>query len=164
MNSLKLRVSLVLVLLISTFHLASCGKPRLFGKDQEIRPVSQSFPVGTKAAFTAVKESLAYNGYAIQSEDEGKGTLETHWQPSTSDSHYVDFFNRRDMGTTGSYYKLIVKVSPKGQADSQVEVSNVAKGIVSNLKTTEVEEDKILKKVGDFTRKSNIEVTNVGLQ
>lgn len=163
MNSLKVKLSVFLVL-ISAITLSSCGKPRLFGKEQEIAPVSQSFPIDTKSALTAVKESLQYNGYAIQSSDDAKGVLETHWQPSTSDSHYVDFFQRKDRGTTGSYYKLVIKVSPKGQADSVVEVSNVAKSIVSNLKSTGMEEEKILTKVGDYTRKSNIEVTNVGLQ
>lgn len=164
MNSLKSKLTLALVLLACALQLASCGKPRLFGKDQEVKPVAKSYPVDSKAALAAVKESLSYNGYAIQSSDDAQGVLETHWQPSTSDSHYVDFFNRRDMGTVGSYYKLVIKVSPKGQADSQVEVSNVAKSIVTNLKSTGMEEEKILKKVGDFTRKSNIEVTNVGLQ
>lgn len=164
MNALKSKLILVFVFTVCVTNLVACGKPRLFGKDQEVKPVSQSYSVDTKAALAAVKESLADNGYAIQSLDDAKGVLETHWQPSTSDSHYVDFFNRRDMGTVGSYYKLVVKVSPKGQADSQVEVSSVAKSIVSNLKSTGMEEEKILKKVGDFTRKANIEVTNVGLQ
>lgn len=164
MAFLKSKIVLALLLCVGLANLAACGKPRLFGKDQEVNPISKSFTVDTKAALTAVKESLADNGYAIMTTDDAKGVLETHWQPSTSDSHYVDFFNRRDMGTVGSYYKLVIKVSPKGQADSQVEISSVAKSIVANLKSTGMEENKILKKVGDFTRKHNIEVTNVGLQ
>ncbi len=164
MKNKVLNITFMLVLLVGSVAVSGCGKPRLFGKDQQVNPMTQSFPVDTKAALQAVKESLTYNGYEIQSEDDAKGVLETHWQPSTSDSHYVDFFQRRDMGTVGSYYKLIVKVSPKGQADSQVEISSVSKSIVSNLKSTGMEEEKIFKKVGDFTRKSNIEVTNVGLQ
>lgn len=164
MKSLTSKITLLLVLGLMAVNLSSCGKPRLFGKDQEVKPVIKTFPVDTKASLAAVKESLNYNGYAIQSSDDATGTLETHWQPSTSDSHYVEFFNRRDMGTVGAYYKLVIKVTPKGQNDSQVEVSNVSKSIVTNLKSTEMEEDKILTKVGDFTRKSNIEVTNVGLQ
>ncbi len=164
MKSFKSKVTLMIVLGLCAANLASCGKPRLFGKDQSVKPVSHTYAVDTKASLAAVKESLNYNGYAIQSFDDAAGTIETHWQPSTSDSHYVDFFNRRDMGTVGAYYKLVIKISPKGQSDSQVEVSNVSKSIVTNLKSTGMEEEKILTKVGDFTRKSNIEVTNVGLQ
>ncbi len=154
----------IVALSLVALGMVSCGKPRLFGKDQAVVPIIKNYPVDVKGALKATKEALAYNGYAIQSEDDAQGILETHWQASTSDSHYVDFFNRRDMGTVGSYYKLVVKVSPKGQADSQVEISSVAKSIVSNLKSTGVEENKVFSKIGDFTRKSNIEVTNVGLQ
>lgn len=164
MKSVKSKFLCLFVLGLCAFTISSCGKPRLFGKDQGVDPITKSYPVDTKAALKAAKESLALNGYALQSEDDAKGILETHWQPSTSDSHYVDFFNRRDMGTVGSYYKLIVKVSPKGQADSQVEISSLAKSIVTNLKSTGMEENKVFEKIADFTRKHNIEVTNVGLQ
>src|SRR4029453_3162056 len=94
------------------FNLSGCGKPRLFGKEMETTPIVKSYPIDSKAAFTAAKEALAYNGYNIQKEDEAQGLLETHWQSTTSDSHYVIVFNRQDRGTVGAYHKLVLKITP----------------------------------------------------
>lgn len=143
--------------------LTHCGKPRLFGQEMEINPIIKNYPVGAQAALVAAKEALAYNGYNIQKEDDEKGLLETHWQPTTSDSHYVLLFDRQDRGTVGAYHKLVVKVTPKGN-NSQVEIYSLAKSFVSNLKSTKIEEEKIFAKIADFTRKANIDVTNVGIQ
>jgi len=141
----------------------SCGKPRLFGKDMAIEPIRKDYAVDAKVALQAAKEALEINGYSVQKEDDSKGLLETHWQASTSDSHYVIVFNRQDRGTVGSYHKLVVTVSPKGSG-SQVEIYSLAKSFVSNLRSTGIEEEKVFSKLADFTRKNNIEVTNVGLQ
>ncbi len=155
---------LLTVLILSIGALSACGKPRLFGKDMKVNPIIQNYPIDPKLAFQSAKEALAYNGYNIQTEDPKLGTMETHWQPSTSDSHYVNFFDRQDRGTVGSYYKLILKITPRGNGGSQVEISSLAKSIISNLESTGIEEEKVLKKIADYTRKQNIEVTNVGIQ
>lgn len=158
----RIACSLGVLILLAT--LAACGKPRLFGKEQEVNPIVKSFPIDSKAAFQAAKEALAYNGYNLQTEDAQQGILETHWQPSTSDSHYVWVFNRKDRGTVGSYHRLVVKITPKGGSESQVEIYSLAKSFIMNLKSTGMEEQKVLVKMADFTRKANIDVTNVGLQ
>ncbi len=154
------------ILILSSFFLLSlahCGKPRLFGQDMKGETVVKAFPVDAGLTFKSVKEALVIRGYNLQNENAQEGALETHWQPTTSDSHYVDMFNRQDRGTVGAYYKLVVKVKPQGN-QSEVEIYSLAKSIISNLKSTGIEEEKVLDKVADFTRKSNIEVTNVGIQ
>jgi hypothetical protein len=129
-----------------------------------VHPITQTFPVDPKAAFTATKDALAFYGYEVQKEDEKATTLETHWQPTTSDSHYVIVFNRPDYGTVGAYHKIVAKITSQGAGQSTVEISSQAQSIISNLVSSGIEEHKILTKIADFTRKPNIEVTNVGLQ
>ncbi len=159
MNKFVLFFSLILMLL--SFN--NCGKARLFGTQMEVKPVSKSFPVEPSLALKSAKEALAFYGYNLQKEDSEKGSLETHWQATTSDSHYVGYFDRQDRGTVGAYHKLVVKVNPKGQG-AQVEVSSVAQSFVNNLLSTQIEEHKVLKKIADFTRRHEVEVTNIGLQ
>jgi hypothetical protein len=140
-----------------------CGKPRLFGKEMEITPIIKVFPLNVQDAIKSAKEALAYNGYNVQKEDDKEGLLETHWQPTTSDSHYVVVFNRQDRGTVGAYHKLVLKITPQGN-DSKIEIYSLAKSIISNLKSTGIEEQKVLAKIADYTRKPDINVTNVGIQ
>jgi hypothetical protein len=63
----------------------------------------------------------------------------------------------------GSYYRLLVKVSAQGNG-SRVGITNVAKSIISNLKSSKREEEELFFKIADFTRKRDIQVTNIGLQ
>src|SRR5262245_46478706 len=112
-----------------------CGKPRLFGKEMEINPIIKVFPMNVQDATKAAKEALAYNGYNVQKEDAAQGLIETHWQPATSDSHYVVIFNRQDRGTVGAYHKLVLKITPQGN-DAKIEIYSLAKSFISNLKST----------------------------
>lgn len=157
------RVFAVCSLMFILFMIASCGKPRLFGKEMDVHPIVKTFPMESKRAMQSAREALASNGYNVQREDDEQGLLETHWQATTSDSHYVKFFDRQDRGTVGAYHKLIVKITPQG-TNSQVEIYSLSKSFISNLLSTGIEEQKVLAKIADFTRKENIEVTNVGIQ
>ncbi|MCB1215202.1 MAG: hypothetical protein KDK66_06980, partial [Deltaproteobacteria bacterium] len=116
-----------------------------------------------QTAYQAAKESLAYLGYSLREDNEQSKSLQTHWQPTTSDSHYVEVFNRKDFGTVGAYYYLAVNVIPRGQG-SVVTLRNVAKSVISNLKSSRREETRFFGKMADFTRAKDIEVTNIGLQ
>lgn len=156
----SLSVSLFIILAIG---LAACGKARLFGKNVEGKAHIQSFDAPLPTVYKSVKEALSLQGYSIQKEDNSNYTLETSWQPTTSDSHFVRVFNRQDRGTVGAYHKLIVELSNQGEK-TEVKIKSLARTFVSNLESTGIEEHKILVKVADFTRKANIDVTNVGLQ
>jgi len=141
----------------------ACSKPKLYGTIQEAEPVTKYPQVPPEEAFKASKEALAAQGYSLKQVDETAMTIETNWQASTADSHYVEVFGRPDYGTVGSYYRLLVKVTPKANG-SNVSVTNVAKSFISNLKSTKRREEDVLEKVADFTRKRDINVTNIGVQ
>ncbi len=160
-NSSKILSGFVCLALLAVF--GACGKPRLFGKEMSGRPIVKVFQVDPDSAYASAKEALVFQGYDLSKDDSNEKTLETHWQPATSDSHYVDFFERQDRGTVGAYHRLVVKVKPKGN-DSEVEIYSLAKSIISNLKSTGIEEEKVFTKIADFTRKHDIEVTNVGIK
>ncbi len=150
-------------LLALTIFLISCNKPKLFSSNQASEEITHSYSVSPEEAFRAAKTALAFRGYALKEEDPQKMTLETYWQPTTADSHYVLVFGRKDYGTVGAYYKLVVKVTSRGSG-SQVAITNVAKSFISNVKSSAREEDRVLEKVDDFTRRKDIDVTNIGLQ
>lgn len=150
---------------LGLFALASfaCSKPALYGTTQESESVVKYYSVPPKQAFRAAKEALHYLGYSIKQEDPQKLFLETYWQPATADSHYVEVFGRRDYGTVGAYYRVVILIKSRANGSS-LKITNVAKSIISNVKSSNREEDKIVSKINDFTRRRDIQVTNIGLQ
>lgn len=157
-------IKLSLVLFFFSTLLA-CNKPALYGTLQPAQEVVRYYQVPPAEAFRAAKESLAFRGYSLKRVDEPQMEIETYWQPSTADSHYVDVFGRRDFGTVGSYYRLLIKVAPQGSGSgSKVTITNVAKSFIANLKSSQQEEQSVFTKIDDFTRKQDIQVTNIGLQ
>lgn len=151
------------IALLFCLAFAACSKPALYGTIQESEAVVKYYSVPPESAFRAAKEALVFRGYSLKEVDDKAFTLETYWQPTTADSHYVLVFGRRDFGTVGAYYRLAVKVTPQGTG-SKVSITNVAKSIISDLKTSQREEDELFYKISDFTRKRDIQVTNIGLQ
>ena len=153
------------ILTMMTLLLAAwgCSKPALYGTLQQNEAVIRYYQVTPEEAFKASKEALLFLGYSIKQEDDKDFSLETYWQPTTADSHYVEVFRRKDFGTVGAYYRLVVKVAPRNNG-SKVTVVNYAKSYISNLKSSQVEEGKFIEKLDDFTRKRDIQVTNIGLQ
>ncbi|MCE9625555.1 MAG: hypothetical protein K8R69_08930, partial [Deltaproteobacteria bacterium] len=143
--------------------LLACSKPALYGTVQEAEPVVKYFAVPPAEAFRAAKESLAFRGYSLKEVDDKNFTLETYWQPTTADSHYVLVFGEPDYGTVSAYYRLAVKVTQQGNG-SKVAITNVAKSFISDIKSSHREEDAVFIKVSDFTRKRDIQITNIGLQ
>ena len=141
----------------------ACSKPKLYGNLQEAEAVTKYYQVSPEDAFRAAKEALAAKGYSLKEVDETNKTVETNWQPSTADSHYVEVFGRPDYGTVGSYYRLAIKVTPKANG-SNISITNVAKSFISNLKSTKRREEDVMEKISDFTRKRDINVTNIGVQ
>jgi len=161
---MRLKSLLVLTLvLVGGVGLGACSKPALYGTLQENESITRYYQVPPEQAFRAAKEALLFLGYSIKQEDDKNFTLETFWQPTTADSHYVEVFRRKDFGTVGAYYRLAVKISPR-RSGSSVSVTNFAKSFISNVKTSQVEENRVLHKMDDFTRKRDIQVTNIGLQ
>ena len=143
--------------------IVSCSKPALYGTLQEDQSEVKNYQVPPQEAFRAAKEALVFRGYSLKNVDDQNMTIETYWQPTTADSHYVYVFDRKDFGTVGAYYRLAVKVSAQGNG-AKVSITNVAKSFISNVKSSHTQEDAVFEKVSDFTRKRDIQVTNIGLQ
>ena len=151
-------------LVLCFFSAAACSKPALYGSLQESPPIIKYYQVPKADSFRAAKEALVFLGYSVKQEDLTQGIIETYWQPATADSHYVYVFGRKDYGTVGAYYRIVVKVSDRANGGSEVSITNAAKSYISNLKSSQEEESKIFAKIDDFTRKRDIQVTNIGLQ
>lgn len=110
----------------------------------------------------AIKWALEENKYKLNSEDVSGGVFTTTWEPVKSDSHFMPFFGRRDMGVTNSYHQLEIKVvSEDGR--TKVKAGSRIKSLVPNLESTGTEEKKVLLSVGDYLRKQEPEVTNFGI-
>lgn len=154
----RLRFLSLITLLV---FMGACSRPFLYGQKLETNPISKVYQSSPENTLAMAKKALESQGYVVQKE-EGM-SLETSWEPTRADSHYIAFFDRQDRGTVGAYHKLILTVSPEGEG-SKVEIASRAKSIISKLKSTLVEERKVLKKIGDYTRSSDIQVTNVGLK
>jgi len=159
---LKRVVPTILTMVLVLGGLA-CSKPALYGTLQENEAVTNDYNVPPKEAFRAAKEALIHLGYSLKQEDDKNLTLETYWQPTTADSHYVEVFRRKDYGTVGAYYRLVVVVKARNNGSS-VSITNAAKSFISNVKSSRAEEEKVFHKVDDFTRRRDIQVTNIGVQ
>lgn len=141
----------------------SCSKPLATARvEPDVGYVSKSFSTDTTNALAAVRWALNANGYSIANDNVGEGTITTTWVPTTSDSHAVDLFNRRDFGANGAYRQLEVHVSGE-EGRTRVDVGSRIKTMVSNLKSTGIEERKVLNEIGNYLRTSEPELTNIGL-
>lgn len=148
-------------LLLLTLMLANCSKPFLYGQKQEMEPVVFSVNADLTKAKAASKRAVEFCGYMVQ--EESDDSIQTTWQPTTPDSHFVEYFGRQDHGTVGAYHKIVLSFETEGEK-TKITVKSVAKSIVSNLKSTRLEEKKIASKISSFTLPADVKVTNVGLK
>lgn len=155
-------VVLQLVFCVIVATAASCAKPLLYGKVQQVSVVRAGFSGPYSDVYEATKWALNQAGYSIQEESKQRGTIVTDWRPSTPDSHYVEVFNRRDYGTTAAYYHLDLALYQEA-GKTQIAVRSISKSVVSHLKSTEIEEKRILSLVEQSLREKDIEVTNLGV-
>lgn len=146
--------------------LSSCSQPAFDAKESTTASVSRTFESDANQAYYAVRWALKTSGYSIINEDLQNGVLTSGWRPSTVDSHYVDPFGRKDYGVNGAYFKLEVKIMPnEGSSNkTKIEISSRVKSMMAHLKSSEIEEKKILGKVADYLRKADIRVTNLGAE
>jgi hypothetical protein len=149
--------------LILSLALMSCSKPLATARvEPDVGYVSKSFSTDSTNALAAVRWALKINGYSIANENAGEGTITSSWLPTTSDSHAINLFNRRDFGANGAYHQLEVHVSGE-DGRTRVDVGSRLKALVANLKSTGIEERKILNEIGNYLRTSEPELTNIGV-
>ncbi len=149
------------LIIIILFSFTACNRPFLYGQKEQLPGLTTQVHGSPAQVLQAAKKALEQSGYMVQTETEN--SLETSWQSTTPDSHYVEYFGRQDHGTVGAYHRILVQVTADGE-NSKVSVASVIKSIVSNLKSTGYEEKKIVKKLNDFTRPSDVQVTNIGIR
>lgn len=162
MNRRHLIIVLVLVLGVIA---GACNKPFLRAKtSKNVEFESKVFNATPNDCYYALRYAFKVNGYSMGSENLMDGVLTTTWTPVTSDSHYMQVFDSRDYGVTGSYHQLEARVVPRGQDNTKLEVASRVKGVASNVKSSGVEERRILATVGDYLRKHEPEITNEGIE
>ncbi len=150
--------------LILCLTLVGCSKPMINASvAEDIGFVSKSFATDTTQAFAAVRYALKISGYSIASDSQPEGLITSTWVPTKSDSHAVMVFDRRQMGVNGAYYQLEVHIVPDA-GKVRIDVGAKAKSVVANLKSTGIEERKVLSEVGNYLRTSEPELSNIGLE
>ena len=155
---------MVLILVLGVAA-GACNKPFLRAKtSKNVKFDSKEFNATPNDCYYALRYAFKINGYSMGSENLSDGVLKSTWLPVTADSHYVPLFDSRDYGATGAYYQLEARVVPRGQNRTKLEIGSRVKGVVSNIQSSYVEEQKILATVGSYLRKREPEITNEGIE
>lgn len=157
--------NIALAVVMAVFVLsASCAKPMLDAKTHQMPNVSRDFKTDANQAYYAVRWALKTNGYAIANEDLQNGIITSGWLDSPVDAFYTTPFGHRDYGANGAYYQLVINIVPQDGGMTKVEITSRVKSIVSHLQSSGKVEKKILKKISDYLRTSDINVTNIGME
>lgn len=154
-------IALLIVAVVAL--VAACSKPLVTAKVSESPDYySSDYAATANDIYYALKWALRDLHYAIDSENLQEGVVTTTWLPVKSDSHYLGVFGRPDYGVTNSYYQLRVTVEPQG-GRTEVKVESCVKGIVPYLKSSGVEERKLLSAIGNYLRKGEPDISNLGI-
>ncbi|MFA4974872.1 MAG: hypothetical protein WC683_19900 [bacterium] len=149
--------------MIAALACGSCSKPMVTGRvTPDVRYFSRDYASNPNDTYYAVRWALKETGYPVEGEDLPGGVITTKWLPVTSDSHYVEVFGEPDYGVTNSYYQIEVHIS-SDSGRTVVEVGARAKTVAHNLKSSGVEERKVLARIGDYLRSGEPNVTNLGI-
>lgn len=158
---MKMKSAMACALLL--FLLPSCSKPMADAKvAKDVEYVSRDYAADANDIYYAVRWALVECAYPLANENMQDGIITTAWVPITSNSHYVEIFGRRDFGVTNSYHQIEIQVVPE-DGRTRVKSGSRFKTMVANMKSSGVEERKILDRIGDRLRKTEPEVTNLGI-
>jgi len=160
-----MRLRNIIVLVIMAGFVSACAKPAIHAREQVMEKVSRSFSTDANQAYYAVRAALKASGYFISSEDLQDGVIKSSWVRSKADSFYVAPFGHVDYIADGAYYRLQVNIIPKdGVSKVDIEVASHVKSVSSHLHSSGIYEKKVLEKIADYLRPSDIDVTNVGIE
>lgn len=129
---------------------------------KDVKYYSNTYKATPNECYYALRWALKITGHPVAHEDLPAGVLTTTWEPVSSDSHYLEPFDSRDYGVTGAYYQMDVKVIPQGTR-TRIEVGTRVKSVAVGLKTSGIEERKVLAQVGDYLRDSEPSLSSDGL-
>ncbi|MFH1653011.1 MAG: hypothetical protein ABIE74_03045 [Pseudomonadota bacterium] len=157
-----MRFNLILSIIL-VFIFASCAKPLMSAKvNKNVVYISKSVSAPKDKVFEAATQAMGSGGYSIAVSDKKSGHIESVWVASTSDSHYLELFDRRDYGVTGTYHQLVVDISDD-DGKTLVKVGSRIKTLAGGIKSSKIEEKSFLKRLGDFLRKGEPGITNLGI-
>ncbi|HPQ81433.1 MAG TPA: hypothetical protein PLZ86_06875 [bacterium] len=156
-------VSIVLSFLFLACLTSSCSKPLASAKVRTGSPeVSRDYAALPNDIYYATRWALVEAGYAVALENLQDGVIMTSWEPVRSDSHFIPLFDRKDYGVTNSYHQLEIKIVPGG-GRTDVKITSRVKSLAARIKSTGIEEKKILDGIGNYLRKTEPSLTNLGV-
>jgi hypothetical protein len=151
--------------LIPVLLLFSCAHSMYEAREFANQTVSKTFETDANHAYLAIRWALKTSGYSIINENLEEGIVTSGWLPTKVDSHYLEPFGHPDYGVNGAYYGLEVKIIPEDVGSkTRVEIISHVRSMMAQLKSSEIEEKKILNMVSDYLRKPDIHLTNIGLE
>lgn len=161
---MKKNIQYLFLTVFMTLICGACTKVVVRANEVKTNAVTKNYKTDLASVYEQSKITLEKMGYTLLQNDEAMQTLETRWQPTTSDSHFLPLFGRRDYSANqGGYYKLHIESEEQG-SQVEVRVSTVLKSISGKLETSEVLEKRFLAKLSDALRSAQIEVNNVGME
>ena len=161
MNRRNLLCSALLFALVAL--LFSCSKPLASARvHPDVDYKSRDFAATPNDIYYAARWALVTAGYSVASENLQDGVILTSWVPVKSDSHYMPLFGRPDYGVTNSYHQLEIRIEP-GEGRATVRVGSRVKTLVASLQSSGKEEQRVLDGIGDFLRKNEPTLTNLGV-
>ena len=160
---MKRWATLIGIAAIAAWMVVGCTKPMADARIvRDVKYISRTYAANAVDVFDALKIVLDDDGWGIDAENRSVGTLTTSWHPATSDSHYIELFGQRDFSVTNSYYQLDINVAML-DGRTEVKVAARAKSLISNLKSSGIEENAVLDELGDVLRKGAPDITNLGI-
>lgn len=155
---------MIMMLLVA----AACSKPLIQGKEQTTKSYEKTFSATPNQVYYAIRWALAEDSYPVGREDLANGEISTTWVPTTPNSHFINPFDRtdpdtRDYDNFAGYYKLVLNVTPEG-GKTRVVISSRVRTIVHEVKSSGLQEEDVFKKIGNYLRSDDPEVSNLGLK
>ncbi len=140
-----------------------CSKPLADAQViKNIHYFSDDYAAQPNDVYYALRFALEQNGFPMNAENMQDGVFTTAWLPVTSDSHYIPLFNRKEYSVTNSFFQLDIRVVPM-DGRTQVDVGTRVKSLVDKLKSSGVIERQVLADIGNFLRKGEPTITNLGV-
>lgn len=158
-------IKVCLLLIVSFFATAgACTKVVTYGKDFKTNAISHTFSSNSAIAMELSKKALETLGYKIENYNLESGQIVTGWQPTTSGSHFLRLFKRKDYsGNAGVYYQFNVVVTEQ-TTGVLVSAYTTIKSIVGPLESSKQLENKFFKQLKTYMRSPQIIMTNVSVE
>jgi len=128
-----------------------------------VQYLAQNFDAAVADITKILPDILQKRKYAVAEEKKTEGVLLTTWKPTTSDSHYIRIFGRKDLSPNGGYYQLEIHTFTEGDY-TRVRVASRMKSLAINLRSSGIEERRILEDISDVLRKQEPTITNLGIE